>query len=211
MEISLSKICGGDDIVTPISFEDELVRQDMGGCLPQNYGDPREEKFRALIRGRKPKLRKFRHNGTFFNHSPAVAIREHLSPEIWNSYFTFSIERHPYEKAVSYAHYHARKRFNWNFDNQLRRTISKGYYAGYPIYCEGDAPIVDFIVNFERLDEDLAFLSEKLNFDVAENYPHTKNQHRPTRKSARDVLSDEQKEEIYRRCRVEFETLGFER
>ena len=39
MEISLSKNCGGDDIITPISYEDELVRLDEGGCLPQNYGE----------------------------------------------------------------------------------------------------------------------------------------------------------------------------
>ena len=36
MEVSLSQVCGPDDIITPISFEDELVELDMGGTLPQN-------------------------------------------------------------------------------------------------------------------------------------------------------------------------------
>ena len=67
MEISLSKNCGGDDVITPISYEDELVRLDEGGCLPQNYGDPREQQFRDLIRARDPKVNKVRHKGRFYN------------------------------------------------------------------------------------------------------------------------------------------------
>ncbi len=50
MEISLSTVCGPDDIITPISWEDELVRLDMGGRLPQNYGGRNEDGYRAMIK-----------------------------------------------------------------------------------------------------------------------------------------------------------------
>ena len=191
MEISLSQVCGADDIITPISFEDELVRLDAGN--------------------RKLKRLRARRRGRFYNHMRAVDIREHVGRDVWDEYFTFSIERHPYEKVVSHVYFHARGRKDWDFDAELERVLKKGYYISYPIYSDGVTPIVDFIVNFERMQEDLATLSEQLGFDVARHYPKTKHRFRAERKPARELLSDEVKETIYRNCRVEFEALGFER
>ena len=56
MEVSLSQVCGPDDIITPISFEDELVRLDMGGTLPQNYAGLGEQRYRDRIKARKMKF-----------------------------------------------------------------------------------------------------------------------------------------------------------
>lgn len=211
MEISLSQLCGGEDIVTPISYEDELVRLDLGGCLPQNYGDPKEQKFRDLIKARLLTAPKVKHKGKFYNHIPAVDVRDSVGDEIWDKYFTFSMDRHPYDKVISHLYYHARGKDNWDFDKELKRIFRKGYYVSYPVYSEGETPIVDFIVNYEQLDKDLAVLSDRLGFDVAAHYPQTKHQYRTNRKPARELLSDEHKEFIYKQCKLEFETLGFER
>ncbi|MDX1499781.1 MAG: hypothetical protein R3176_07790 [Woeseiaceae bacterium] len=211
MEIALSQICGPDDIITPISFEDELVRLDMGGRLPQNYGGRGEARYREMIRNRKLKLIRARRRGRFYNHMPAVKIREHLGRETWDEYFKFTIERHPYEKVVSHVYFHARRRKRWDFDTEVKRVLERGYYINFPVYCEGNRPIVDFIVNFERRAEDLATLSEKLGFDVAARHPETKHRFRADRQPARELLSDEVKERIYASCRVEFEALGFAR
>ncbi len=56
MEVSLSQVCGPDDIITPISFEDELIRLDMGGTLPQNYAGLGEQRYRNMIKARKMKF-----------------------------------------------------------------------------------------------------------------------------------------------------------
>ena len=211
MEISLSQFCGDDDIITPISYEDEIVRLDLGGRQPQNYGDPNEERFRELIRARKTDVPKTRHRGRFFNHILAVDVRTIVGDATWNEYFTFSMERHPYDKVVSNIYYHARKKENWDFEAELRRVLKKGRYISYPMYSDGDKPIVDFIVNYEKLAGDLAKLSERLGFDVAEHYPQTKHQYRTDRRPARELLSDQAKNLIYERCKVEFDTFGFER
>jgi hypothetical protein len=211
MEISLSHVCGPDDIITPISFEDELVRLDAGGTLPQNYGGRGEARYRDMIRARRLKRLRARRRGRFYNHMPAVAIREQVGRAAWDEYFTFSIERHPYEKVVSHVYFHARGRKDWDFDTELERVLEKGYYISYPIYSEGETPIVDFIVNFERMQADLATLSDRLGFDVAAHYPQTKHRFRSERKPARELLSDETRDLIYENCRVEFEALGFER
>ena len=76
MEISLSQVCGNDDILTPISYEDELIRLDLGGCLPQNYGDKNEQRFRELIRARNPDVDRVKHKGRFYNHVPAIKVRD---------------------------------------------------------------------------------------------------------------------------------------
>ena len=211
LEISLSHICGPEDIITPISFEDELIRLDAGARLPQNYGSRGESRYREMIKARRMKLLRAKRRGRFFNHMPAVKIREAIGQEAWDDYFKFSIERHPYEKVVSHIYFHARGRKDWDFDTELKRVLDKGYYISYPIYSDGQTPIVDFLVNYENLQESLAELSDKLDFDVAANYPQTKHKFRTERKPARELLDQETKDLIYENCRVEFEALGFER
>jgi len=211
MEISLSQFCGEGDIITPISYEDELVRLDLGGVLPQNYGDPKEQQFRDLIMARRADNPKTRHKGQFYNHVPAVEVREYVGQQVWDEYFTFSMERHPYDKVVSHVYFHARRKENWDFEKELKRILKKGYYVSYPIYSDGETPIVDFIVNYEKLQEDLAKLSDELGFDVAKHYPQTKHTYRPDRRPGRELLSDEAKDIIYEHCKVEFDALGFER
>ena len=211
MEISLSQFCGYDDIITPITYEDELVRQDLGGRLPQNYGDPREEQYRDHIRARKTNPRRVRHMGRYYNHIPAVEVRKHIGDDIWNEYFKFSIERHPYDTVVSHIHFHARKKNHWNFETELKRTLKKGYFVSHPVYSEGEKPIIDFVLNYEQLHRDLETLSDKLGFDVAAHYPRTKHKHRSDRRPARELLSPVARQEIYERCHVAFDSMGFER
>lgn len=211
MEISLSQICGKDDIITPISWEDELIRLDLGGRLPQNYQGRGEERYREMIKARKLKVLRARRRGRFYNHMPAVEIRDHLGKDVWEDYFTFSIERHPYEKVVSHVYFHARGKKNWDFDQEVQRVLKKGYYISYPIYSDGDKPIVDFIVNYERMQEGLDTISERFGFDVAAHYPQTKHKFRSERRPARELLSDDIRDTIYENCKVEFDALGFER
>ncbi len=162
MEISLSQFCGDDDIITPITYEDELVRQ-------------------------------------------------HIGDDIWNEYFKFTIERHPYDTVVSHIHFHARKKSHWNFETELKRTLKKGYFVSYPIYSDGEKPIVDFVVSYEQLGQDLETLSDNLGFDVAAHYPRTKHRHRADRRPARELLSDVTRQAIYGRCKVSFDAMGYER
>ena len=210
MEISLSTVCGPNDIITPISWDDELVRLDMGGRLPQNYGGRNEDGYRAMIKSRKRKLIRPRRRGRFYNHMPAVDIREHVGADVWDDYFKFTIERHPYEKVVSHIYYHARKKKRLDFDSALKYVLEKGQYVGHPVYSDGDKPIVDFIVNYQTLQDDLARLSEHLGYDVAAHYPRTKHKFRSERRPASELLSDEVKAVIRENCRVEFTALGFE-
>ena len=80
VEIALSKVCGPDDIITEISPEDEALRQAAGGRAPQNFESP-------------PLPRKA------YNHMGAKRPRPGGAG--FADYFTFAIERNPWDAVVS--------------------------------------------------------------------------------------------------------------
>ena len=82
VEIALSRICGPDDIITPITETDEQLRKAAGGRPPQHYTAPPLE-----IEGRA--------------HMPASAVRRIVGTDVWESYFKFAIERNPWDAVVS--------------------------------------------------------------------------------------------------------------
>ena len=82
VEIALSKVCGPDDIITEISPEDEALRREAGGRPPQNFQSP-------------PLPRKA------YNHMGAKAVRELVGEQTFDDYFTFAIERNPWDAVVS--------------------------------------------------------------------------------------------------------------
>ncbi|MCL2930743.1 MAG: hypothetical protein MGG11_00075 [Trichodesmium sp. MAG_R03] len=67
IEISLSRFCGDDDIITPIDFTDEAIRK-LLGQKPQNYLD-------------------------FRNHITSQEVLKKIEPSIWNTYYKFCFER----------------------------------------------------------------------------------------------------------------------
>ena len=85
MEIALSRYCGPDDVITPISRGDEALRLQRGYPTSQNYFIPlwryRPRDWIQLIGKRK--------RAAFRNHTPACLIRKYVSSHIWHTYFKF--------------------------------------------------------------------------------------------------------------------------
>jgi hypothetical protein len=103
IEIALSKHCGEDDIITPISPPDETLRKQLGYAGPRNcyapLGSYRPRDFaRLAVRGKR-KLR-------FYNHMTAGEAAPLVGREVWNSYFKFCFERNPWDKVVSFYFHH---------------------------------------------------------------------------------------------------------
>lgn len=71
IEIALSKFCGPDDVICPITESDELVREQVGHRGAQNYHLPlsrhRPGDWLQLLKTRKRKV--------FYNHMSAGEIR----------------------------------------------------------------------------------------------------------------------------------------
>lgn len=112
VEIALSSNCVVSDVITPISPADEVVRESQGAVLPQNFSTSGrlEDKYRKSIRrGDVSRIasscNRVRRKETYWNDMSADQIRRTLLEEVWDRLFKFTIDRHPYEKAVSQAYF----------------------------------------------------------------------------------------------------------
>lgn len=202
MEIALSRLCGQGDVITPLAAADELFRQRSGGLSPRNYvlqwRNYSMADWRAVLSRRKwPQYR---------NHSTAEFVREHIGEALWASYFKFSIERDPFDKAIS--------RYYWS--TQPPRPSVAVYLDAAPasqlsnwhIYTINDQVAVDFMVRYEHLSEDLAMVAERLGLPPID-LPRAKGDHREKRAHYSTMIDSASRARIERVCTREIERFGY--
>ncbi|MBV8799185.1 MAG: hypothetical protein JO208_05180 [Alphaproteobacteria bacterium] len=144
-------------------------------------------------------------------HMGAADVRKLVPASFWNGCFRFTSERHPYEKAVSLAHYNFGKVKNseGDFSEFLEETVQRGNYRSFDQYAiDGEVVVSDFI-RHETLVEDLRRIGERIGVAVPAELPRKRTGFRTDRRPAAEVLSDEQKQQVFRTCREEFELLGY--
>ncbi len=229
-EIALSLSCGPEDIVAPLALDDEIIRTQLGGgvVIPRNYAQSVDverafgavvKKFEEMnpeLRGREEyrnalsQIPHWRRN-RFHPHMTAAEASEALGAKFWNSAFKFTIERHPYDRAVSGASHRLARRGlpQSELTRMIDRTIKSGL-TNEEMYLIDDKLAVDEIVRYEALEADLDRITAKLGMDVRFPLPRTKAAYRVDRRPAHEVLTDEQKRAIYEKCRPIFDRLGYE-
>lgn len=178
IEISLSRYCGKDDVITPITPADEVLRG-VFGMAAQNYlsvtdGSDRSVIGRPLRRtllqaasrlelsrpGTVPEMLRRRlanHRGTstlqaaghYYNHMTAAEVIRLAGEDVWNSYYRFCFERDPVSKVVSDYRYRASGR---TFEEYLQDFPLPIDYEKY--YLNGQL-VVDFVGRHESLIDDL--------------------------------------------------------
>ena len=163
IEVFLSKQCGPNDIVTPITPPIE-------GHKPQNHEQfvnpvsdliSRPEGFRRALRDM------FKRKEKFYNHMPAWLVQRRVPTHVWNTYFKFCVERNPWDKVLSHYHMAA---YPAGVALSLDDYLSKGRYPiNYFRYTDrsGKRVIVDRVVRYENLTDELAevFSHLKIQFD----------------------------------------------
>jgi hypothetical protein len=191
IEIALSKICGPDDIITPISKADETLRWKMGGLSPRNYKIPfhtykMNDWLDFLIK---------RKRVAFYNHAGSEFIKEHLDSHTWNSYYKFCFERNPWDKVVSF--------YFWRNKTEPRPPISEfvqkdeaNIVRGFSLYTIRSQVVVDRVYLYENLKESLDHIAEKLGLREQLQLPMAKSNIRPSKQSYRDLLSDVDRRKI---------------
>lgn len=219
IEIGLSELCGPDDIVTPVSPEDEIFRRRLG-FEPRNYsGSPWREAVASKLCavGNERLLRLARRRlfpaQRFYNHMSAALVAERLPAGVWERYPKFTIERHPYEKVVSMAHFwigHDKKHANGRPEVVADAVIESAIYLNYPLYTIDGKLAVDHFIRYERLLDDLNAILGKLDIPGLPSLPSAKASFRSNRSAARDILSVTQKSKIRAAAALEFDLFGFE-
>ena len=147
VEVDLNKVLGPNDIATPIYPEVE-------GHKAQNYVLERPDSSAV----------------NFKNHMPARQVKNLIGDDIWHSYYKFCVEREPIDKVVSYysmlvnSPYHNQETKNLSFDE----FISQGKFPvdTYKYTDKEGALIVDNILHYENLSDELKSLAQNLGFSL---------------------------------------------
>ncbi len=217
-EIVLGSWCGPEDIVTPVGVDDELTRLDYGGS-PRNFATDRE--LEAAYRRSLPTAdrkaiavlyKRIMQALHFHHHMSALEVRSMVEPAFWDSAFKFTVERHPYEKVVSLTYWRNRQRdlAGRELSRALDEMIDGAEFRNFDLYAAEGKPIVDKVLRYEKLSEELAAVAKRMGEALPPVLPLSKGHYRKDRSPASQLLSDAQKARVREICREEFELMGYD-
>ncbi|MEL7221035.1 MAG: sulfotransferase family 2 domain-containing protein [Bacteroidota bacterium] len=189
VELLLSRICGSQDIITPLGYDpDPNVRVKNKAKAPQNYQRPKplkhwelREVFNLLRRGEKPNL-------NYWEHMQATAIKQYVGSEIWQEYLKISIVRNPWDHAVSLFKWMSHHDYEGVSQLEFNTFLRERYKRMWPFYAIKNIYQVDFMLRFEHLNDDIKKLAEHLPLDDLE-IPVTK--HKIRQKKSYKEMYDE--------------------
>lgn len=219
IELALGRLCGDDDIITTLGF-DEPIRWEHGWRGAQNFSQSARlaRKYLAISNRRDAaqlvKLqRKIRKRGGFHPHMGARRLVKQLDAAFWSRAYKWTVERHPYEKAVSLAYFKIWRQSlsPGSFQETLNNLIANNRIDDRFRYTIDGRLAVDEIIKFEELPVAFPRLIAKLGLTFDGELPRAKSTQRADRRPARDVLSQKQKDAIFTSCRATFEMFGYER
>jgi hypothetical protein len=212
------------DIITPLIPDDERQRAETGGRLPLNWAwlKGTEQRYlrdfsifqatgtvpRRWLPGGHGKLYS-KLSARFYNHMTPQAIRARGGRRMLDSAFLVSMVRHPYEQIVSWAWHQKKLRGS---DAPLPALIDAGLALPSPnLPYLFDARRPDFVIRYETMAADLARLSDRAGADLNAHLPFAKGGHRTDRAAAADLLTAAQKDALFVRDRLIFESFGYDR
>jgi hypothetical protein len=172
IEAALSELCGPSDIITPFRQASEIDRKGLG---PQNYRidhplKPVQPLWRKLLR--RPE-RYYHPTVGFYQHMPAWRVRAYLGEEIWQSYFKFAFERNPWDRQVSWYFDKTRSKLRRPSFERFMRDRRRAYVDNYQLYAINDEVAVNFLGQYERLEQDLRVVLRHLGIQKAIQLPLT--------------------------------------
>ena len=196
VEIALSKHCGPQDIITPISPRDEKMRHDLGYRGAQNYLAPG-----AKDSDEQP---------LFYNHMPASRVRELVGEAVWNDYYKFCFERNPWDRFMSF--------YYWRIKEEPKTTLSDFLASDAPqllktrgldLYTIDGKVAVDRVCRFESLAEDLEQVRLYLGIPETLDLPRTKTGFRRDKGNYRDALDEQQQNRVAQLFADEIRLFGY--
>lgn len=192
VEIALSRVCGPDDVITPVTEEDEVLRRSAGGRGPQNFESP-------------PGLGR-----TAFNHMPVSMVRTMLGRRTFESYFSFAVERNPWDAVVSLYHWRFRDSEPGPFGDYVASEAVATFAAkNQRIYRLRGTVAVDRVLRYESLDAELAEVWSRLGLPGSPALPRAKAGTRPPG-SYRTYYDDASRERVAELFAAPIADLGYE-
>ena len=190
IEIALSRICGPEDIITPIMKKDEEIRRSLGARGPQNYNIPfkfytKKDWLHAILKLKRKK---------FYNHISSKEIKENIPTNVWDSYFKFTFDRNLFDKVISH--------FYWR--NHSCKTLLEFINAGFAgdlrafeLYTIRGIVAVDRIFDFTQIKSSLDIIQQIIcSEEIMLPDKRAKGATRKDKRNYREILTIEEKELI---------------
>lgn len=209
VEIALSRFCGSRDVITPISSEDEDVRQETGGRGAQNVS---RSLAHYSIRDWGRLILKAQPAPPFKKHLPGPVIRGMIPRNTWDSYFKFTIERNPWDKTISAFYWRniVRQR-----DGKPELTLGEflrsgviNEYCDWGRYADNSGIIVDEVLQYSDLNAGLESIRSRFGFPNL-TLPNAKGSYRQDRRPHWEVLGAEERDQIADVFRREIAAFGY--
>lgn len=160
-EIALSKYCGPDDVITPISPDDEELRKRLGYRGAQNYHKGLVDILRKPAKADLKHLARLKMPPLFHNHISARAARELIDGSVWQSYLKLSIIRNPWDCMISSYFWSQRaKKDPRPFAEWCQRHPEK-FGDNNPSYLIGGQVAIDRFIRYEEIEADIKSLEEE--------------------------------------------------
>ena len=205
IETALSKFCSECDVITSLSSEDEKARKDMGLRGMQNIHVPLLRYSGADIANILNLQRK-----RFHNHSPAAEVRRYVGKGKWSKYFVFCVERNPFDRAVSQYFWKNRKLVEKPDMQEFFRSLSTPSMSNWNVYSGKDGVLVDRILRYENLDQELSSVGNLLGIKIDISSIHAKSHTRTDKRNYREIIDKKSRLIIEERCAKEIKHFGYQ-
>jgi Sulfotransferase family len=207
IELALSQLCGPEDIITPLTANDEALRADGRGAQnwrlhgwwksPRPFRKRRFLKFSAEDYG-------------FYNHIPAERAKALLNDDkIWSSYFKFAFDRNPWDRQVSWYHHRYRRKATPPPFDTFIHSDRRARINNYEIYTIGEQVAVDFIGRYETLEQDLRHALSHVGVTFEAELPRAKSAFRSHAKPYREYYDEDTRAIVGDWYKREIELLGY--
>jgi hypothetical protein len=207
-EIALSKHLGRDDIITPISPEDEVIRQQLGYRGPQNCWRPI---YRSSLRDVALFVLKRKRKLKYYNHIDAVSIKKYIGESIWNSYYKFCFSRNPWDRAISLYYWchksEPRPAFSDFIKSDSFRSIVR---RGWDLFSIDGDVVVDRVCAYENFVAELEEVRQIVGIPEPLELPNAKSQYRRGQTLHPAELSRQDSELIQAATSSEIALMGYQ-
>jgi len=204
IQIELSKVCGPEDVITPMGFKNDPIGRVAGFKGPQNFqrffGAKRlQDWFRILILRKSPKN---------FNHVTALQAQKYLGRTIWDSYYKFCVVRNPFDRAISLYYWHAKNTEDMVDLNQFILGLEEKKISAWHRFTINGQVAMDLICRYENLQSDLDLATTKIGIPPL-SLPHAKSSHRKDRQHYSQLINSEARNHIERLCMKEINAFNY--
>jgi Sulfotransferase family len=208
IELGLRRLCGPNDVITPVG-EDEKLARSLGLPRPQHTYIPvprMDARALAMLlrRSRRP---------SFYNHMPARRIRAIAGRRMWDDYLTVTVERNPWDRALSLFHWRSRSSgAGWgDLTAFLRHARQERPMAlsNWWLYSVRNTVVVDRVLRYEDLCMEINWLWDQIGHEPPE-LPRAKGTQRTDRRHYQEVMRGADRDLVAAACSREIDHFGYE-